>query len=70
MAKMLISEPLLIQLLELPEGTTLGSTPPGNVELEVSHPSIPEGTEKVLPTWIKKDDKTEFLKFDIVEEGL
>lgn len=66
MAWMDISAELLVELLELPEGTSLGSDPSRNIRLEVFHSSIPEGVEGVLPTWMKKGDVREFLKFESI----
>ena len=62
-AKMQISAELLRDLLELPADVEIVSDR-GNVELTVRSERIPEGANYVLGIWQKKDDKTEFLRFD------
>lgn len=67
MAWMEISEPLLVQLLELPEGTSLGCNPSGNIDLEIHHQDIPQDARKVLPVWVKEGGQTKFLRFDVID---
>lgn len=66
MAFMQISIKLLIDLLELPEGTDLTGDTTGNLVIEVSHPSIPEDAPWVTPVWRREEEgeKPTFLYFD------
>jgi len=67
MAWMKISGPLMVKLLELPEGTSLGCDPSGNMDIEVFHPDIPKKAKNVIPTWVKKGESTEFLEFKMID---
>ncbi len=62
----LISTELLRDLLQLPEDITIVGRPDGNLLITLEGDRLPNDTPEVLPTWVKKGDKTEFLKFEPV----
>jgi hypothetical protein len=57
----------MVKLLELPEGTSLGCDPSGNMDIEVFHPDIPKDAKNVLPTWVKEGDTMKFLGFKVID---
>lgn len=52
-ARMFVSVELVAKLLHLPEGSVCPESCTGVVEIEVEHPTIPEGTDLVMAEYTR-----------------
>lgn len=60
----LISAPLLRDLLQLPENVNVVGEHGGNVLLTLEGEGVPADTPESLAMWMKKDEEVTFLRFE------
>jgi hypothetical protein len=63
-AKMLVSTEILRNALEFPKTVEIVGNDTGNVELTICSDLVPEGHERVIGIWVKKDGEVQLLRFD------
>ncbi len=67
-AIMLVTDEFMREVFELPSDTTFKTDERGCVEIEVTHPDIPEGTQFVTPRYFKQKQVV-FAGWDPRDEG-